>query len=79
MIGKSTKQAGAMPRWVAATAVAATFAFAFAAAQVPAQPEGDEPAVTHASILDGIFRVFQEFIGWKGFEDDDPVEPSNGW
>lgn len=69
-----------MPRWLAAAAVAATL-LAATAASPQAEPgsASAEPEVTHASIIDSIFRVFQEYLGWRGYYDDPPRNPEDGW
>ena len=76
----TTRSGRMMPRWLAAAAASVTLAVALAATPTDAPEAGSaEPAVTHAGIIDSIFEVFQEFIGWRGYYDDPPREPSDGW
>ena len=81
----TTRSGQMMPRWLAAAAASVTLAVALAATPTDApepgsaEPGSAEPAVTHAGIIDSIFEVFQDFIGWRGYYDDPPREPSDGW
>ncbi|MEM0983280.1 MAG: hypothetical protein AAGI17_04955 [Planctomycetota bacterium] len=79
MTRKTRPAARSLPRWLAASAAAATLAVALATAQPAPPPVGEEPVVTHASIVDQFFRVFREYLNWDGPSDDPPADPRLGW